>query len=275
MANIVTSLLTKTAATAAQQKRGKGGKWVNEGSSTSDVTSFDPTPNFIEKVTERAFHGDPVPVKHELTKQQQGMIGERIVVQHLLKSGKKNARPANKERTNFPVDVAYEGGAAEVKTGLVQNRKDAQKWRITFSTSEKEREAQKSWTPEQIKEYNTRKQLACMERKLTLIADIEKATGKPVKRETYTVLLDHDKGIADVFRFDGYHQIIRWNSDLMKKGYQGSYRYIKPGTKRLVTKRLFGDHITLSHYTVTGGIVQRLLAEGRNHGTHSRAGSAS
>jgi len=39
------------------------------------------------------------------------------------------------------------------------------------------------------------------------------------------VIVDHDRRIADVYRFDGFHSRIAWNSEQAKKGYVGSYRY--------------------------------------------------
>lgn len=40
-----------------------------------------------------------------------------------------------------------------------------------------------------------------------------------------TTIIDPDRRVVDVYRFDGFHHRIAWNSETAKKGYVASYKF--------------------------------------------------
>jgi len=54
---------------------------------------------------------------------------------------------------------------------------------------------------------------------------VQKQLGRPVKPVTVGVILNPDTKTADVFRFNGFHARIGWNSPQAQKAYVGSYKY--------------------------------------------------
>jgi hypothetical protein len=175
---------------------------------------------------ERAFSGEPTPLKTQLAKHESGAIGEAVVVAWLKSLGKKDARHLNLDRNNFPIDLIQDHASIEVKTGLVSNGADAQKWRLTIGEPGK---AEKEWlakaSDKQKAAWNSRKQQAIAERKKKCLANLKKELGHTIKAKTVTVLLNPDTHTADIYEFDGWHDIIRWRSEEAKKAYKGTVHY--------------------------------------------------
>lgn len=181
----------------------------------------------VRPTKRRAFSGRPVPVKHPLTKQETGRVGEAVSIAYLKMLGKKDARPMNSKKTNFPVDALEDHRPTEIKAGLVSNGSSAQQWRLTFSQeSAKEKELYASMTPEERSAWNVEKQKRIRQRKQAVIKQLEKEfPGQKIKPRTLTVIVNPDTRTADVYEFDGFHDRIGWNSPEAKKAYRGSVRY--------------------------------------------------
>ncbi len=182
----------------------------------------------VKKTATRAFDGEtPIQTKTTLTKQETGRVGEAVILAYLKSVlGRKDARPMNAAETNFPIDMIEDHAPTEVKAGLVSNGRDAQKWRLTFSKeSAKEKAAYEKMTAAEREAWNAHKQQRIRERKEAVIADLEKRTGKKIKPRTMTVVINPDTKTADIYEFDGFHDIIRWYSVEAKAAYKGSVTY--------------------------------------------------
>lgn len=195
-----------------------GGQWVGDPSYNPGVK--------IKETKRRAWNGEQVALKNQLSKQEAGSLGERILIAWLRKNGMKDASPLNVQQSNFPVDLVQDHEVIEAKTGLVSNRADAQKWRATIGQPGKaERVWLKTASPEAKAKWNASKRRAIMERKAKVVAEISKQIGKPFKGNTLTVLLNPDTKTADIYRFKGFHLSIRWGSEEAEDAYVGSVRY--------------------------------------------------
>lgn len=180
----------------------------------------------VKKSKERAFKGEPVPLKMQLTKQETGRVGEKVAVAWLKSlGGVKDAVPLNTGNPSESIDLFGDSMAPEVKSGLASNGKDAQKWRITFSmeVSKEEKAAYDAMTKEQRTAYNAKKQKDAMARKVRLLEKLGKRRGKPIRPVTVTTIINPDTQTADIYMAEGYHQILRWNDPKAK--YQGSVKY--------------------------------------------------
>jgi hypothetical protein len=181
---------------------------------------------FIKPTKNRVFNGEPVETKTTLTKQETGRVGEAVILAYLHDQGFKDARPMNAGATNFPIDMIEDHRPTEIKAGLASNGKDAQKWRLTFSKeSAKEKELYEKMTPEERADWNHHKQKRIRQRKEKALKEIEAKTGKKAKPRTMTVIINPETKTADVYEFDGWHDIIRWNSPEAKAAYKGSVTY--------------------------------------------------
>jgi hypothetical protein len=172
----------------------------------------------ITKVREKAWSGATEATKTKLTFTQAGAIGERVVLAHLQAQGHRDAHPMNLERPNYPVDLAYDHRAVEVKAGKVSNGRSAQQWRATEGEPGK---ATRVWlrtaTAAQKAEYHRTMAGRIMERKLAAAKKLN-AQGR-----TMTVILHPDKKLADVYQFEGFHARISWSN--AKDHYVATYRY--------------------------------------------------
>ncbi len=181
----------------------------------------------IKPTKQRAFNGEPVKTKTTLTKQETGRVGEAVVLSYLKSvKGHKDARPMNAGMTNFPIDLIEDHAPTEVKAGLASNSSDAQKWRLTFSKeSAKEKELYEKMSPAERTKWYDAKQKRILERKQKALKEIEKATGKKAKPRTICAIINPDTRTADLYSFDNWHDILRWNSEESKAAYVGSYQY--------------------------------------------------
>lgn len=180
----------------------------------------------VASTKQRAFMGKQIATKAVLSKQQAGALGEKIIIANLHRSGYKDAAPLNSKKSNFPVDAVHDHKVIEIKTGLVSNGASAQKWRATIGQPGK---AESAWlkkaSPTAKAEWNQKKMVKILERKKAAVASISKQMGLKAKGETVGVIINHDKRIADIYRFQGFHLHIRWNSPAMAKAYVGSVSY--------------------------------------------------
>ncbi len=181
----------------------------------------------VEEADERVFTGEPVELKTKLTKQETGRIGEKVVLDYLKNIlGKSDAQFMNSEDPDFPFDLIEGHHPMEVKTGLVSNRKDAQKWRLTFSQeSLEEKELYAAMSSEDKAEWNRTKVELIKERKQDIVRDIEKECKCKISPRTVGVILNPDKQMADIYMVEGVHPILRWNNSVVKGSYLGSVKY--------------------------------------------------
>jgi len=180
----------------------------------------------LKPTKRRAFEGESVELKTKISKQDAGALGERVVIAHLHSQGLHDARPLNIQQQNYAVDLVQDHGAIEVKTGLASNGKSAQQWRATIGQPGKdETERLAKMSPEKKKAWNQAKADAIMDRKKKAVDKLSKELKRPVKSWTMTTIINPDTRTVDLFKFDGFHHRIPWNSPEVKQAYVASYQY--------------------------------------------------
>jgi hypothetical protein len=206
-------------ATAEEKQKVMGGK-------PHEKTLIGNAPLKIKETKTKAFQGEPIPIKNQISKQEAGKIGEDAVIAWLHSQGLKDARHLNLDRNNFPIDLVQDHAVIEVKTGNVANGSGAQQWRLTIGEPGK---AEKEWlakaSDEEKAAWNQRKQKMIHERKKKALADLSKELGKPIKAKTITCLINPDTKTIDIYVFDGWHDRIGWKSELAAKSYKTSISY--------------------------------------------------
>ena len=180
----------------------------------------------IKTSEKRAFEGKQVAVKNKLGKQAAGKLGEDIIVAHLKEIGMADARAMNLDRNNFPIDLIQDHEVIEGKTGQAGNSAGAQQWRLTIGEPGKaEKAAIAKMTSDQKAAWHAKKQAAIHDRKAKVLEELSAKLGHTVKASTITVILNPDTKTADIYKFDGWHDRIGWNSDQAKDGYVRSVTY--------------------------------------------------
>ena len=184
----------------------------------------------LQKQKERAYTGEPIPLKTRLTKRESGKLGEDLALAYLRHKGYHDSKALNMERENFPVDLIQDHELIEVKTGLVSNGKSAQHWRATIGQpGPKEREWLKTASPELKREWNLQKAADIMERKEKVLRDFSEKYNTKTKGKTIATIINPDKKVVDVYEFEGFHLRIGWNSIEAKGNYKGSFSYADAG----------------------------------------------
>ena len=113
---------------------------------------------------------------------------------------------------NAPVDAVGDKHVFEIKGGSIGNDAKSRQWRITNGQTSKKEVAQfAKWRKQgpkgraKLRAYNEQKRQDAMDRK----REIAKVTGKELV--TIGVVLNHAKGVADVFIFKGVEKRISWD----------------------------------------------------------------
>ena len=88
------------------EPRASNGEW---GSGESDVA---PTIK-LTATSSKAFSGQQVTTKTQMSKLETGKLGENLVINYLRQQGMTDARHLNAHITNFPVDLVQDHGAIE------------------------------------------------------------------------------------------------------------------------------------------------------------------
>jgi hypothetical protein len=182
----------------------------------------------IRATKERAYNGKQEKVRRKASKYETGQIGERVVMHHLQKTGHKGVHALNGEGkgSNYPVDVATRHHLVEVKTGHASNHPGMHRWRATIGEpGKKEKEWLKTAHPDAKRKWNHKKAKAIMDRKHAALKEHSKKHGVKMSGKTYGVILHHDKKIADVHEYHGFHHSISWKHPDTHKHYVGSYKY--------------------------------------------------
>jgi hypothetical protein len=160
----------------------------------------------------------------KISKLETGEIGERIAAKALADEFGEDFQTMNEGINNAPIDIFGDHVAAEVKTGLTTNGKDAQKWRATIGQPGKsERALLKQMGKDEKREHNRRKRKMIMERKRTMLDKISKETGKQVKGMTVGIIMTPDGKRGDVYMIPGFHSNLRWNKYATDEYFAGSY----------------------------------------------------
>jgi hypothetical protein len=174
----------------------------------------------------RAFAGAQIETKKKLSKLEVGELGEKIVIDYLKSTGAKDARGLNIKQNNFAVDVVQNHGAIEVKAGQVSNGRSAQQWRATIGQPGKaETRFLKTLDSDQKREWNQKKNQQILKRKEQAVQGLSEKLGRKVKSQTYGVIINPDTKQADLYKFDGFHLRIGWNTPQARAGYVGTVTY--------------------------------------------------
>ncbi len=180
----------------------------------------------IRTVPGPMFKGEPVALKTKPSKLEVGELGEQLVAGFLKAKGKRDVKTLNVKVNNFPVDLAQDHSAIEVKAGLISNGKSAQHWRATIGQPGK---AEQAWLKKASKEekaaWNAKKAEMILARKQKALDQLSKRLGRKVKAKTYGVIINTDKRTADIHEFEGFHLRIPWNSAQAKAGYRGTVKW--------------------------------------------------
>lgn len=162
-----------------------------------------------------------------------GNYGERIVDEYLSRNVGAVTRKLNATQSNFPIDLATlpykktgEKSIVEVidvKAGEIGNTKAAQQWRITVGLQRgKEVEAKIArMTEKQKTAYYAFKQREAIQEKYNVVNKYKKEyAGKAtVVASEYTVIVDADRKLADIYRFEGFHKRLGWTAAETQKAY--------------------------------------------------------
>lgn len=180
----------------------------------------------IKPTTERAYHGKQESSRKSIAKHETGAIGERIVMHHLKRTGHKGVHILNSEKNNYPVDLATRHHLVEVKTGHASNHPGTHRWKATIGQpGKKESEWLKKAHPDAKRKWNEKKSKAIMERKHAALKEHSKKHGVKMTGKTYGVILHHDRKVADVHEFEGFHHSIGWKHPSVAKRHVASYKY--------------------------------------------------
>jgi len=180
--------------------------------------------------TKKNFTGEPKRHGVTLTKNETQAVSERLAIEYLRSQGFKDARPIKPSgRNNYPVDIVYDSRVVEVKGGDIAASKKAQQWRLTQGEpNRREKEAFKHVAAEDRRRYGGLKQDRIFARKQLAQQQIERVLGRKVTFETITMVVDAkslSSGVADIYKFEGLHKRIGWNSPEAQTGYKKSLVY--------------------------------------------------
>jgi hypothetical protein len=187
-------------------------------------TSVDITLKVPKPIDVKVWSGEPEQAESTLSKLQTGAIGEQLVMALLTDQHGVPFGTVNQGVNNAPFDVAGNGYAVEVKTGMATNGKSAMHWRATIGQPGKaEQEALKQMSADQKREHNKWKESEILKRKHALLERMTQEAGREIKPLTIGIILSADGKRADVYRFDGFHLRLPWNKYATDDYYVGSY----------------------------------------------------
>jgi hypothetical protein len=191
---------------------------------TAAGTAVDITHKAPKRIDAKVWNGEPEQAESTLSKLQTGAIGEQLVMSLLTDQHGVPFGTVNQGVNNAPFDVAGNGYAVEVKTGMATNGKSAMHWRATIGQPGKaEQEALKQMTAEQKRAHNAWKEQEILRRKHALLDRMSEEAGKEIHPLTIGIILSADGKRADVYRFDGFHLRLPWNKYATDDHYVGSY----------------------------------------------------
>lgn len=188
----------------------------------------------LKPTKERAWTGEPSgePISSSLA----GAIGEEVLIQYLKSIGYADAGKTSEHvatatnMNNLPFDLIHDHQLIEAKGG--QTGKPSGVWALKYDgrfTKEQEAKFARMKSPEKVaaakKKINLAKVKGIHDRKTAFVERLSKELGFTVKPGMMTVIVNPDTKTADIYRFDGLHDRIAWNSEQAKNGYVTSVRY--------------------------------------------------
>lgn len=209
------------------QPRDETGKWTVGGGASAVGKPGPRTGVRLKPSRERAWTGQTNERARWYTSQDAGKLGERIIQQYMQSQGGafKDARPAG-NIPNYAVDIIGDHELVEAKAGQVSTGMKSARWRLSIGepgVKESNWLANASEGKKAI--HNRRKQDAIVDRKEKVLREANELLKSPIKKTTYTTILDPDRKIADIYKFDGWHEIIWYKSQQAQQAYVGSYNY--------------------------------------------------
>jgi hypothetical protein len=202
------------------QERDEHGRWVSTGTHETGIR--------LGHSDKRAYSGEQTSGGEKLSKLETGALGEKIILEHLKLEGYTDAHPLNAKVNNFPVDGVQDHELIEMKTGLSTNGSTAQQWRATIGQPGP---TETAWLKTASKEdkaaWNAGKQQEILDRKNAAVDNLARETGHSVAGSTMTVIINPSTHTADIYKFNGFHSRIAWNSAQAKAGYIRSVTYGK------------------------------------------------
>lgn len=211
----------------------KGGQWRPEHypEGARDHVRYDSLGISLRPTKEQAYLVEGVNrvPRTRLSKQETGRIGEEAVIAFLRgRLGDKGAARLDRRVSNFPLDIISPklGLLIEVKSGVLGVHRKAEQWRYTIGEpGEAEKAALARMSPERKSAHNARKMQGILLRKELTAAAISKSAGRRFRTVTFTTIIDPDRKVVDLFRFNGFHARIDWRSQKADAGYIASFRY--------------------------------------------------
>lgn len=191
---------------------------------TAAQAKREPAPLRLKPVKDRAYNGVNIETQVTLSKDTTGKVGENIVISYARLTGSTDARYLNLEDNNVAIDLVHDTEAMEVKAGIISSKN--KRWVVSLGEpGDKEKEMLAAMSKAEKSAWNEAKRKACIDRKNAKLAELSKELGRPVKASTVTVILNPDTKTADIYKFDGWHLYIGWNSKLAKQSYVATVRY--------------------------------------------------
>lgn len=173
---------------------------------------------------QRVWQGKRQPAGQKLSKLQTGEIGEKMTMKALSDHVGVPFETLNVGINNAPIDVVGDHRAIEVKTGLTTNSSTAQRWRATIGEPGKaEKVLLKKMPPTEKRAHNDRKRQAILERKSSMLSELSKEAGVPIRGQMVGVIMTPDGKRGDVFLVDGFHLAQSWKQAATEANYIGTY----------------------------------------------------
>jgi hypothetical protein len=182
----------------------------------------------LKPEAQRAFEGEQVPSKTKLTKLQKDEVGEQIMFRLMEKLGLKNPQSLNEHYgvNNYPLDLAGDHLAIELKTGDASNGPSGQQWNTKIGQMGPAEQAKyDKMSPEKRRAHNDKKMKDIIKRKYQALARLRRETGVDYKPWTFGVILDTDRKVADIHAVPGYHPRIGYKQKEAQDGYVTTVRY--------------------------------------------------
>jgi hypothetical protein len=182
----------------------------------------------LKPEAQRAFEGEQVPSKTKLTKLQKDEVGEQIMFRLMEKLGLKNPQSLNEHYgvNNYPLDLAGDHLAIELKTGDASNGPSGQQWNTKIGQMGPAEQAKyDKMSPEKRRIHNDKKMKDIIKRKYQALARLRKETGVDYKPWTFGLILDTDRKVADIHAVPGYHPRIGYKQKEAQDGYVTTVKY--------------------------------------------------
>lgn len=177
----------------------------------------------VQRLPDEPWSGEPEPIRNPLSKQKTGALAE-LLAEKILGKG---LVYLDTLQGNFPVDTLYKDQEAiEIKGGMASNVRGAQHWRVTKGEAgDLKKVAEKRLSREQLAAYNNGVMKYIMARKKDAVAVLSKSVRRDLKPATLAMIINPETKIVRLFKFDGHHERIGWNSKTAKRSYVGTFRY--------------------------------------------------